>query len=145
MSADARDRPPARRATIPIVAVESAAATACEAAEPFALLVLGDAMAPEFADGDVIVVEPEGLAADGAYVVAQAGGEWMLRQLARSAEGWMLRTPDGREPPIAIADLACVRGVVIQKTRPGRRRSTVRYGPGAAPTPMGYPRAQRSD
>ena len=123
------DSPAFRRAPIPIVPADLAGGTACEAAEPFALLVLGDAMAPEFAEGDVIVVEPEGLASDGAFVVAQARGEWVFRQLARAGDGWELRALDPRHPAIPIADLACVRGVVIQKSRPGRRRSTKRYGP----------------
>jgi len=35
------------------------------ARNPSALLVLGDSMAPEFAEGDVIVIEPEGLATTG--------------------------------------------------------------------------------
>jgi SOS-response transcriptional repressor LexA len=86
-------------------------------------------MAPEFADGDVIVVEPEGLATDGAYVVAQANGEWVFRRLAARDGRWRLEALDRRHPPIDIPDLACVRGVVIQKSRPGRRRAAKLYGP----------------
>src|SRR5512147_519857 len=108
---------------IPLAAI----AADCAAAEPFALTVLGDSMAPEFADGDVIVVEPEGLARDGSFVVAQVAGDWMLRELVRAGGGWQLRALDPRVPPTAIADLAPVRGVVIQKSRPGRRRSVKRY------------------
>ena len=37
----------------------------CSAAESFALMVLGDSMAPEFVEGDIIIIEPEGLATDG--------------------------------------------------------------------------------
>jgi SOS-response transcriptional repressor LexA len=109
--------------TIPIASV----AGDCAAAEPFALTVLGESMAPEFVDGDVIVVEPEGLARAGSFVVARIGGEWMLRELVRAGGGWQLRALDPREPPITLADLAPVRGVVIQKSRPGRRRSVKRY------------------
>jgi DNA polymerase V len=112
--------------TIPI-AVADAALSACSGAEPFALVVLGDSMAPEFADGDVIVVEPEGHATDGAYVVAQVGGEWTMRQLARDGAAWTLRPLNPAYADVPIADLSPVRGVVIQKSRPGRRNSAKRY------------------
>ncbi len=114
------------RRTIPIGPARDAAAD-CAGAEPFALRVLGDSMAPEFVDGDVIVVEPEGLATDGSYVVAQLPDGWSLRQLRRADAGWLLCTGDGREPPVAIPDLSSIRGVVIQKSVPGRRRAGKRY------------------
>ena len=117
-----------RHRVVPILAAREAE-DPCAGAELFALLVLGDAMAPEFVEGDVIVLEAEGLATDGSFVVAQADGEWVFRQLAREGEGWSLRALDARYPAIGIADLSGVRGVVIQKSRPGRRRETKRYGP----------------
>ncbi len=101
---------------------------ACSGAESFALMVLGDSMAPEFIEGDVIVIEPEGLASDGAYVLAQAGGEWIFRQLRAHAGGWRLAALDERYPPIDIPGLAAVRGVVIQRSRGGRRGANKRYG-----------------
>ena len=113
----------APKRVVPIVPLESD----CAAAEPFALIVLGDSMAPEFVDGDVIVVEPEGLAREGSFVVAQVDGESMLRELVRAGGAWVLRALDPRVPVIQLADLASVRGVVIQKSRPGRRRSLKRY------------------
>lgn len=119
---------PSRRAAIPIVMADDVQPSACCGGEPFALLVLGAAMAPEFTEGDVIVVEPDGLAADGAYVVAHANGEWLFRRLAAREGRWTLEALDPRSPPIALADLACVRGVVIQKSRPGKRRAAKRYG-----------------
>ena len=109
------------------IAPVDGAAGACGSAEPFALVVLGDSMAPEFVEGDVIVVEPEGLATDGSFVVAQVDGEWTMRQLARRDGGWMLRPLNPSYPPTAIADLAPIRGVVIQKSKPGRRRASKRY------------------
>ncbi len=99
----------------------------CSGAEPFALRVLGDSMAPEFADGDVIVVEPEGLARDGSYVVAWAGGEWTFRQLRGAEGGWRLHALDPAIADLPIAGLEAVRGVVIQKSVPGRRRLARRY------------------
>ena len=115
------------RRIVPIVPRESADAGECAGAEPFALMVLGDSMAPEFADGDIVVVEPEGLATDGSFVIAADGDGWTLRQLVRIEGGWQLRSLNPAYPATAIADLAAVRGVVIQKSRPGRRRTIKRY------------------
>lgn len=114
---------PLRRA-IPIASREP---PACATGECFALRVLGDSMAPEFVEGDVIVVEPEGLAADGAFVLARARDEWVLRRLVAHPRGWRLTALDPRYDPIDLPDLAAVRGVVIQKVRPGRRREARFY------------------
>jgi len=113
------------RADIPLL--PAAAAGDCAGAEPFALMVLGDAMAPEFVEGEIIVVEPEGHATDGAFVVAQIDGGWTMRQLVRSEAGWQLRALNPAYAAIALADLTTVRGVVLQKSKPGRRRSVKRY------------------
>ena len=90
-------------------------------------MVLGDAMAPEFVEGEVIVVEPEGHAKDGSFVVAQVDGEWTLRQLVRHGAGWQLRALHPAYPARELADLTAIRGVVIQKSKPGRRRASKRY------------------
>ncbi len=116
-----------RPKTIPIVPVAHDEAGDCAGAEPFVLMVLGDSMAPEFAEGEIIVVEPEGLAADGSFVVAELEDGWTLRQLARIEGGWELRALGAAWPAVAIPDLAPVRGVVIQKSRPGRRGAAKRY------------------
>jgi DNA polymerase V len=119
------------RRIIPLVADAGddphADAGGCSGAESFALLVLGDSMAPEFVEGEVIVVEPDGLAVDGSFVVAQVAGEWTFRQLVATGGGWALRALNPAYPETALADLAPVRGVVIQKSRPGRRRAQKRY------------------
>ena len=99
----------------------------CSGAEPFALMVLGDSMQPEFEEGEVIVVEPEGLATDGSYVIAQVGGEWIFRQLTRGAKCWRLTALNPAYPAVDLADLTPIRGVVIQKSKPGRRRALRRY------------------
>ena len=99
----------------------------CSSAEPFALMVLGDSMEPEFIEGEVILIEPEGLATDGSYVLAQLEGEWIFRQLVRAGAGWRLQALNPAYPATDIADLAAVRGVIIQKSRPGTRRATKRY------------------
>lgn len=116
-----------KRSAIPIAST-GRALVACDGAEPFALMVLGDSMAPEFEDGDVIVVEPEGLARDGSYVIAQVAGEWIFRRLVAAGARWRLVALDPRLAPIELPGLQAVRGVVIQKSRPGRRRAAKRYG-----------------
>jgi len=118
-----------RLADIPVV--PAAAAHDCEGGELFALQVLGESMLPEFAAGDVVVIEPDGRATDGSFVVAFCAGEWMLRRLGRRDGAWVLEALNPAAPdataPIGLSDLSTVRGVVIQKSRPGRRRSTKRY------------------
>lgn len=104
----------------------AAAPSVCSGGESFALQVLGDDMAPEFNDGEIIVVEPDGLLKDGSFVLARPGGEWMLRQLRRRGDAWSLRAlnpAQGQDAEIALADLSAVHGVVIQKAVPGRRKA----------------------
>ena len=112
---------------MPAAPEQDAAPEACESAEPFALMVLGDSMLPEFAEGEIIVVEPEGLARDGSYVVADLDGEAILRQLAEREGRWWLHPLNARYPDAELAGLEAVRGVVIQKSRPGSRRSRKSY------------------
>jgi len=99
----------------------------CGSGEPFALMVLGDSMAPEFVEGDIVIVEPEGLARDGSYMLAEVNGELIFRLLRNRAPGWSLHALLDGLPAVELADLGCVRGVIIQKSRPGRRRDTRRY------------------
>ncbi len=100
---------------------------ACSGAESFALMVLGDSMMPEFAPGDIVVIEPDGALADGSYVLAFWGDEWIFRQLLRRGDAWQLAPLNPRHERIAIPDLTPVRGVIIQKSTPGRRRASRRY------------------
>lgn len=118
---------PTAHPTIPIAQAVDASLGACSGAEPFALLVLGDSMQPEFAEGDIIVIEPEGLATDGSFVLARHDEEWIFRQLAGADGKWQLRPLNPRYPVIDIADISAVRGVIIQKSRPGERKSIKRY------------------
>lgn len=100
---------------------------ACSAAEPFVLMVLGDSMEPEFVEGEVIVIEPEGLAGDGSFVLARLGDEWIFRQLVRQDTGWRLQALNPNYPAVEIPDLDPVKGIIIQKSKPGRRRASKRY------------------
>lgn len=103
----------------------------CSGAESFALRVLGEDMAPEFNDGDIIIIEPDGALKDGCFVLAQVAGEYVFRQLQRRAPGpgWALVALNPacsslQDVPLAddAALHAAVRGRVIQKAVPGRRR-----------------------
>lgn len=109
---------------IPVVAAQDSALESCSAAEPFALMVLGDSMLPEFAEGEVIVIEPEGHAHDGSYVLAFHNEEYIFRQLVRRDAGWALHALNPRYADTPIADLSSVKGVIIQKQQRGGRRAT---------------------
>ena len=113
---------------IPIIAAaEADEMSACAAAEPFALMVLGDSMEPDFVERDIIIIEPEGLATDGSFVLAWLDDEHIFRQLLRRDEKWLLHPLNPRYPDAEIADLEPVRGVIIQKSKPGRRKEAKRY------------------
>jgi SOS-response transcriptional repressor LexA len=99
----------------------------CSAAESFALMVLGDSMEPEFIEGDIIVIEPEGLATEGSYVMAWLNDEWIFRQLAKEGGGWKLQPLNPKYPVAGIPDLSVIKGVIIQKSKPGRRKAAKLY------------------
>jgi SOS-response transcriptional repressor LexA len=108
--------------------------SACAGGEPFALMVLGDSMLPEFVEGEIIVIEPDGLMKDGSFVIARIpnpqcedGSELIFRQLVQHPEGWMLKPLNPLYANIPIDDLTPVQGVVILKKKPGRRRAAKRY------------------
>jgi len=101
--------------------------SACSGSEAFALRVLGTSMEPEFNEGEIIIIEPDGALRDGSYVLAQHAGEWIFRQLCKEGEGWTLHALNPAFPDLSLADLSTVRGVIIQKSLPGRRRASKRY------------------
>ncbi|MEI6839030.1 MAG: S24 family peptidase, partial [Alcaligenaceae bacterium] len=78
-------------------------------------------------EGDIVLIEPDGLLRDGSYVLAVYQDEWIFRQLLRTGSGWRLRALNAAFGTIALDDLAAVRGVIIQKAVPGRRRASKRY------------------
>ncbi len=103
---------------------------ACSGAESFALRVLGDEMAPEFNAGEIIIIEPDGALKDGSFVLAQLSGEWIFRQLRQRGDGWTLHALNPACANLAdlpLPDLTAVRGVIIQKAVPGRRRLSKFY------------------
>jgi SOS-response transcriptional repressor LexA len=99
----------------------------CAGGESFALMVMGHSMAPEFLEGEIIIIEPDGLAQDGSYVLAWSQDEWTFRQLQRAGDGWLLHPLNPTFPEVALPSLTDVRGVIIQKALPGRRRASKHY------------------
>ena len=78
-------------------------------------------------EGGIVLIEPDGLLHDGSYVLAVHQNEWIFRQLLRTASGWRLQALNAAFGTIVLDDLASVRGVIIQKAVPGRRRASKRY------------------
>ena len=113
------------RKSIPIQSINEA--SNCASAEPYALMVLGDSMMPEFEQGEIIVIEPSGLVKDGSYVVAFVNEEYIFRQLVKHEEGWMLKPLNPLYENIPVADLDVAKGVVIMKKRPGKRSEQKSY------------------
>lgn len=114
----------------------------CVDAEPYALQVLDDSMAPEFWPGCIILIDPTGRATDGSYVLAKSdeansesdaqgvvemgrdGGAdpYVFRQLRRHGDGhWTLDALSENYPAIATdKQLHNIVGVIVQ--RAGKRR-----------------------
>lgn len=92
----------------------------CGESEPFALQVLGDSMAPEFCEGHIIIIEPNGMIENGSYVFAVYEGEYIFRQLSIEQDRYFLKPLNEQYPTLEIEDLAAVKGVITQ--RAGRRR-----------------------
>ena len=108
-------------------ATGAAPPTTCIEAEPFALRVTDDSMEPEFAAGCIIIVDPTGVAKDGAFVLAEINGEYIFRRLERTDEGDRLVALNDGHPPVALATgLESVRGVVVQRAG-ARRKYHKRY------------------
>lgn len=101
--------------------------SACSSAEPYALMVLGDSMLPEFEEGEIIIIEPEGLAHDGSYVVAWHKDEYIFRQLVQHSDRWYLKPLNDLYPTDEVPGLEVVKGVVTQKKKPGKRSSMKSY------------------
>ena len=119
---------------IPVVAAtaqqEPMADSNCSGNELVALMVLGDSMAPEFNEGEILVIEMGRPATDGAFVVAEVAKEdFIFRQLKRDEKGgWRLVALNPAYPDTAIPGLESIKGVVTHKKKPGSRKSVKYYG-----------------
>ena len=87
-------------------------------------LLLGDA---SLRIARIIVIEPDGLAREGSYVLAWNQEEWTFRQLLRSGAEWVLHPLNPEFEDVPLEDFSGVRGVIFQKALPGRRRASKRY------------------
>ena len=113
---------------VPPATAGAAPPTTCIEAEPFALRVTDDSMEPEFAGGCIIIVDPTGVARDGAFVLAEIDGAYIFRRLERTDEGdRLVALADGYAPIALATGLASVRGVVVQRAG-ARRKYHKRYG-----------------
>lgn len=97
----------------------------CSAAEPYALRVIGDSMAPEFKDGQIIIVDPGMPLVTGAYVVIDYDGDTTFRQFVIEGEQKFLRALNENHETVEIVSKYTVRGVVVQ--RAGRRRKETKH------------------
>jgi len=101
-------------------------ASSCSKAEPFALQVLGDSMQPEFMDGVVIVVDPEGIIRDGCYVVAlDLNDEYTFRQYREYNDKHYLVPLNDLYETEEFKGPTHIKGVVIQQA--GKRRKDRRF------------------
>ena len=99
----------------------------CSASEPFALRVIGDDMAPEFVDDNIIIVDPGGKLSSGCYVVARHEGEMIFRQLIIDQDTFSLRALDTSLAEIALPNgVGDIVGVISQRSGP-RRSEHKRY------------------
>ena len=117
---------------IPVVAApmpeSDTTETACSGSEIVALMVLGDSMAPEFIEGEILVIETGAPATDGLFVIGSADGEFIFRQLKRDDSGsWWLHALNPAYPDIAIEGPDTIKGVVTHKKKPGSRKSVKYY------------------
>lgn len=92
----------------------------CSASEPYALRVLGDSMQPEFNEGVIIIVDPEGAMKDGSYVTAMHNDELIFRQLRIHDDKCFLQPLNDLYDTVEISGLDAVTGVISQQA--GRRR-----------------------
>ena len=88
-------------------------------ARAFALPVTGDSMAPDFTEGDHIVVDPSREAISGDFVVAIAKPEdgAILRKLVSDGAVSVLGATNNQYPPLKITKNTKIIGVVVSKTR----------------------------
>lgn len=102
--------------------------TDCSRLEPYALQVLGEAMAPEFPDRCVVIIAPGDRRDPGSYVFAQVAGERWFRKYVRDREGGEhLVAENPSYPEIALAGRDwTVLGVIVQRNI---RRKIKHYHP----------------
>ena len=89
--------------------------SACGDREPFALMVLGDIMEPEFEEGSIIVCDPKQEIFQGAYVVVEYDNDFWFRQYFEEEGKKYLKPLNPRHPILEITGPFTLKGVVWQK------------------------------
>ncbi len=82
----------------------------------FALVTHGDSMAPEFCEGDIIVVDPDVPPHNGSFVIAKNGAEATFKQLIVDGDRRYLKPLNPRYPIIDGVGFRVV-GVVVEKKK----------------------------
>lgn len=90
--------------------------TGCTNNEPYALRILGDSMEPEFKQGEVIIVEPNPIREDGAYVIAFHENEYVFRQLLLVDNKWYLKPLNDDYPTVPLPDSDPIKGRIISRS-----------------------------
>ena len=104
------------------ISQEISSNSSCSESEPFALQTLDDSMEPEFASGCIIIIDPTGLAKDGAYVFAKDNqNEYIFRQLRIVDQQYYLTPLNDLYETIKISGISQIEGVITQ--RAGKRRT----------------------
>jgi len=93
--------------------------------DPFALRVLGDSMAPEFKEGHIVIIEPDGEVKNGSFVFAVYEDEYIFRQLVLENGQYFLKPLNPKYPMLNIVGLDAIKGVITQ--RAGTRRKEHKY------------------
>lgn len=84
----------------------------------FALVVHGDSMEPEFAEGDILTVDPGRAYSSGSYVVVKNGEEATFKQLMIDGSSVYLKPLNNRYPIKDVTGLNIrIVGVVIEKRK----------------------------
>ena len=118
---------------IPVVSADAQQAPGtgsnCDDKEVIALMVLGDSMLPEFAEGEILVIETGRPALEGDYVIAEVAKEdFIFRQLKRDAQGgWQLHALNPAYPATVMPGLEIIKGVVTHKRNARSRKSVKHY------------------
>lgn len=99
----------------------------CEGNEPYALMVLGDSMLPEFKEGDIIIIEPSGVIANESYVIAYHNDEYIFRQLIIDDDKFYLKPLNESYTMEEISGLDVIKGKITQKKFSSKRKDIKFY------------------
>lgn len=99
----------------------------CGGREPYALMVLGDSMFPEFKESDVITIEPDGVIEHEAFVIAMHNDEYIFRQLIISEGRYFLKPLNDLYPVLELSDLSQVHGRITHNKFGTKRADIKRY------------------